>query len=208
MALGINERGVIVGSVGNKPAMWSTAGSAPTILSLPGPGWTGTVKGIDADGTMIGEIQSGQTANLVGYLWHPDGTGEQLPVPVVEGTPVSSFTAEAIRDGWVAGRAAMDIKAGGYQYTPRWNLRTGTVEVAPVPGLLANAVNAHGWIAGWQHEKAILLAGDTPLTLPDLGDNRPQDVNIAKTISDDGTTLAGQVASANGDLVAVRWSCR
>jgi hypothetical protein len=210
VALGINDRGVIVGSVGNKPAMWSSAGSPPTMLSLPGPDWTGTVNGIDEDGTMIGQIQNGQTTNLIGYLWHPDGTGEQLPVPVVNGTPVTSYMAKAIRDGWVAGRAALgDVKADGYRYTPRWNLRTDTVEVAPVPGLLADAVNGHGWIAGWQDEKAILLAGETPLALPNLGANNPHDANIGATINDDGTILAGQVTSAHGgDLVAVRWNCR
>jgi hypothetical protein len=67
-ANGINERGVIVGSVGGKPVFWSSAGSAPTMLAMPGAGWTGQVNAIDEDGTMVGEVHSGPSHGAIGYL--------------------------------------------------------------------------------------------------------------------------------------------
>jgi uncharacterized membrane protein len=205
-ANGINERGVIAGSVGGKPAFWSSAGSAPTMLTMPGSGWTGQVNAIDEDGTMVGEVHSGPTHGAIGYLWHPDGTGESLPVPVVDGKPVDQFTARSIRNGWVVGWAALDVGPTRYIYAPRWNLRTGAVD-AP-GGLTAEAVNDRGWIAGSLGQRAVLVDGGAPVSLPDLGGTRPPVTNTAYTISDDGTTLAGQVESADGDPVAVQWHCR
>jgi uncharacterized membrane protein len=206
-AMGINERGMITGSVGDKPAMWSSAGAAPTMLKLPGPGWTGYAAGIDEDGTIVGDVQSGPAANLVGYFWHPDGSGEQLPAPLAGGKPVGFHIAAAIRNGWVAGWAALDIRTGRGLFATRWNLRAGTVEPAGLDGP-AQAVNRDGWIVGSTRNwgaTAVLLAGGRTIRLPTLGGTED---NLPSTISDDGTTIAGQTDQANGDPVAVVWHCR
>ena len=205
-ASGVIDQGVIVGAIGNKPVMWRSASSAPTVLSLPAPGWVGTVDGIDEDGTMVGQVSDGKNPDsVVGYLWHPDGTGERLPVPVANGKPVTSYLARAIRGDWVVGWASQAVDRGSYIYAPRWNLRTGEVDVTSFPGV-ANAINAEGWIAGEIRYRAA-VGGGAPLTLPDLGSSEPAAANIAYTISDDGAVAAGQVQSANGDPVAVEWQC-
>jgi hypothetical protein len=206
-ASGVNDQGVIAGAIGDEPAMWRSATSAPTMLSLPGPGWTGSVDGIDEDGTMVGEVMDGQDLNSrVGYLWHPDGTGERLPVPVANGKPVTSYLARAIRGDWAVGWASQDAGRGTDIYAPRWNLRTGEVDVTSFPGV-ADAINAQGWIAGEVRFSAAVGGGGAPLALPDLGSDEPAAANIAYTVSDDGAVSAGQVQSANGDPVAVEWHC-
>ena len=156
---------------------------------------------------MVGEVHDGKNLNSgYGYLWHPDGTGERLPVPVANGKPVTSYLARAIRGGWVTGWASQGADHITYIYAPRWNLRTGEVDVTSFPGL-ANGINAQGWIAGEERVSAAGGGGGAPLVLPDLGTGGPAAVNIAYTISDDGAVAAGQVQLANGDPVAVEWHC-
>jgi hypothetical protein len=57
-------------------------------------------------------------------------------------------------------------------------------------------------------QRAVLTDGGAPVSLPDLGGTEPPVTNTAYTISDDGTTLAGQVESTDGNPVAVRWRCQ
>ena len=203
---GVNDRGVMVGQAGGKPVTWASPTSAPTALSVPA-GWTGAVSAIDENGTMVGSVSpSGPGEAATPYLWHPDGSGEPLPMPVVNGQPVTLAMARAIRGDWVVGWAGLDVDKARYVYAPRWNLRTGKVDTDTFPGL-AYSVNASGWVAGESGPAAMLGTGGERLTLPDLGATGTLVVNIAYTVSDDGAVLAGQAQTANGDPVAVEWHC-
>lgn len=207
-ALGINEQGVIVGSVDDKPAMWRSASAQPTMLALPSAGGSGTATGIDEDGTIVGRVQGAPGNPALGYEWRPDGTGKELPAPTANGRPLNGYYASAIRNGWVIGKGDMDSKSLGYLDLVRWNLRTGKIDVTKSQGL-AVTVNAQGWIAG-DMDKGIhagLLADGKQLALPNL-DGAPEEIaNVAYVISDDGATLAGQAVAPNGEQEAVVWHC-
>ncbi|GAA5181163.1 hypothetical protein GCM10023322_15140 [Rugosimonospora acidiphila] len=216
--LGINERGVIVGSVDEKPAMWSSASAQPTMLVVPAGG-TGSATGIDEDGTIVGRVQGAPGTPALGYEWSADGTGKELPAPTVNGKPVNGYFASAIRDGWVIGMGDLSgapaaggnnsgAKAPAYGDLIRWNLTTGKIDVTKPQGL-AVSVNAQGWIAGDtdKGKHAGLLADGKELALPNLAGAPDQIANIAYVISDDGSTLAGQAVAPNGEQEAAVWHC-
>lgn len=218
-ALGINENGVIVGSVNGKPALWRTPTSQPTMLATPGPGWVGQATGIDDDGTVVGRLASGEVTPEAAYVWRPDGALEKLPEPTVEGKPATTYAANEIRDGWVSGWARRDEgtvselsgasrKPGdGVMYigAPRWNLRTGTMDTPDERGRI-EGINRHGWMVGGSREPVLMIDGRT-VQLPTLGHDTDSITSIVYTISDDGRTLAGQAQMADSDPAAVLWSC-
>lgn len=205
----INEREAVVGSVNGRPALWRSPTSRPTMLATPGPGWTGYAAGIDEDGTVVGRMQSAPNKPNLAYLWRPDGTLHQLAVPAVRGRPAATYTADAIRNGWVIGWAARDEVAarGGYRYiqTGRWNLRAGAVETSFAG--VAEGVNRHGWMVGETEKGAVLVAGGRTVPLPDFGKASEIDITIPYTVSDDAKTVAGQV-DVDGEPFAVAWRCR
>jgi hypothetical protein len=221
-ANGINESGVIVGAVNDRPALWRSATSQPTMLATPGGAWVGQAMGIDEDGTVVGVLGT-DLGTRTGYLWRPDGTAEKLPTPQVRGKPATMYTADSIRNGWVAGWARLDERSGGrptddskpargggvgdisYIAAPRWNLRTGAVET-PDGIQLAEAINRHGWMVGSGPGPVLFAEGRTVRLPAPRADAGPQ-TSIVYTVSDDGRVLAGQVELANGDPAGAMWRC-
>ncbi len=158
------------------------------------------------DGTIVGSVQSSLSRPRTEYEWLTDGTGRALPVPAVNGKPVKDHFASAIRDGWVSGGSADPGRESPVQASAvLWNPRTGDISVTADQGL-NESVNARGWIVGDSVTHAALKAGGKQLTLPDLGNHTVPD-NIATTISDDGTALAGHAEDSNGQPAAVQWRC-
>jgi hypothetical protein len=204
-AYAVNEKLTIAGSVDGRPARWSGPGSPPTPLALPGPGWTGYAAGIGEDGTIVGQLRATPDTPVVGYVWRPDGSGQQLPAPVLGGAPATGYGAVAVRGDWAVGWASRDDGGRLAVGAPRWNLRTGAVDV-PFEGA-ASAVNRYGWVVGGS-ARAVVVVGAGTLTLPDLGSTAPVANDIPVSMSDDGTTIGGQVPSPDGDPVAVVWHCR
>ncbi len=203
-ARAINERLTIVGSVRNKPVLWRSSGDQPTNLALPGPQWTGEATGIDEDGTIVGAVSPKQDGQRVGALWRPDGTFEQLSVPDAHGGPADEYLANSIRGGWVVGWASFDRGQTRYIGAPLWNVGAGTRKDRDD---FAVSVNAHGWFVGGR----ALVAGDEEVVLPvPPGFERQPDI-LTYTISDDGSTVAGQAMTLNGDVqnqpVPVVWTC-
>jgi hypothetical protein len=210
-ANGINDSGVIVGAVDEQPARWRSSGDQPEKLALPGPGWTGYAAGVDEDGTIVGRLSNGSAE--IGYLWSPDGSGRQLPVPQLRGKPATVYTADAIRNGWVQGWVALDEGPTRYTGAVRWNLRTGEVDSDTFQGH-AESVNRHGWMVGSIYPQGPgFIADGTVVELPRPAGITPstgqgRTGTIPYTISDDGRTLAGQVDLAEIQPAAVVWSCR
>ena len=200
----INEQRMIVGAVGNKPAVWRSANSQPTMLALPGSGWSGMALDVDEDGTVVGSLAKG-SGDRVAAAWRPDGTLRQLPAPTAHGGPANDYTAESIRNGWVSGWAAFDRDQIRYIGGPRWNLNTGAVE--NIDGFF-ESVNQQGWTVG----SATLVTDDQTLQLPAPHGFEMGPQILAYTLSDDGSTIAGQVGTRNGDVrnqpIAVIWTCK
>jgi len=204
-ALAINERRTIVGSVQGKPVLWRAPGDEPTRLALPGPQWTGMATGIDEDGTIVGSVSPKENGHRVGALWRPDGTFQQLSVPDAHGGPAEEYTAKSIRGGWVVGWASFPSGQITYIQAPLWNVGTGTRKDSDG---FAESVNANGWVVG----DRILMAGDEEVVLPVPKGFEQHPQILAYTISDDGSTIAGQAMTLNGGVtdqpVPVVWTCR
>lgn len=209
-ALAINEAGAIAGDDdGGHPLVWPSVGAAPIRLPLPAGASAGTAVDIDEDGTTVGNIDNNRA-----YVWFPDGTHRALPVPDLDGKPGAVTRVFAVRNGWATGlvaheEAAKGVAAGAGSSVPiRWNVRTGEVIRFDALKGPADAVNAQGWQVGiGQRDRALLIAGDATVTLPDLG--KPGELStIANTLSDDGRTIAGQSDDSTETIQAVVWHCQ
>ena len=102
--------------------------------------------------------------------------------------------------------ASCNPTAGSSRFSP--DTDGGVASPTGQPTFLAFS-NVSASMTGYANEKGkagVLVADGDPVCLPDLGS--ASGVNgMAYTVSDDGSTIAGQVALANGDPVAVLWSC-
>jgi hypothetical protein len=213
-ALAVNERGEIVGSVGDKPVVWRSVTAQPQMLRLPAGTETGNARDIDADGTIVGTVAPRHQPNGVddgrAYAWGPDGVAQQLLLPgtTPEGKPTGSV-ASAIRNGWVSGAVTVEIGGGGFAIVPVvWNLRTGDVKLTPSLGSLST-VNVQGWLAGRGNRDLVLVVGSAQVALPLPKGATLSHYDQVSTLSDDGTTAAGTLSpeqSVSG-LRAIVWKC-
>ncbi|HEU4426822.1 MAG TPA: hypothetical protein VFR67_30175 [Pilimelia sp.] len=201
----INEAGVIAGSRDlpdrSIPVRWRSATEPAEDLPLPGKTWSGEAIAIGEDGTILGKV--GQTRDAEqGYVWRPDGTTQLLPKP--SGT--STFRPFDMNGDWVTGLG----ESGNGQLTPvLYNLRTGRFTRWSATGAIPSAVNAVGWVVGSTNDgRAFLSSSGGMRMLPDLNNHKSPTANHAKTISDDGRTIAGQGDDAKGVIQAVVWRCR
>ncbi|MBB2946752.1 putative membrane protein [Actinoplanes lutulentus] len=209
-ALAINEAGRIAGDDGKgHPVVWASAGAKPVRLGVPAGTTDAQARDIDLDGTIVGSL-----GLEIPYVWMPDGTHRELPMPEIDGKPAAIAQAFDIRNGWVTGMASTTSLKGSRGTAPviavRWNLRTGVTEVTDGLQYPADAVNAYGWQIGTDRKGyAVVLAGDDVVRLPDLASHRADGTaTIASSISDDGRVIAGQSDDAGGTIQAVMWRCR
>ncbi|MDQ7904098.1 hypothetical protein RB614_06120 [Phytohabitans sp. ZYX-F-186] len=210
-AYAVNDAGAIAGADESGHALlWRSATAPPTRLPVPAGTSEARASDIDEDGTVVGTLDYERA-----YVWLPDGTHRQLPMPAIDGEPAATATVDSVRDGWATGMATNGIgrKGDGAKGVKtaavRWNVRTGEVRV--LDGLEhVDATNAHGWQVGADGQgRAVLVAGDRTVVLPDLADRAPDGLStIASTLSDDGRTIGGQSDDASGTIQAVVWRCR
>ena len=220
-AVGINEAGAIVGTVGDQPVVWRTADSAPEILPGPPGKWIGSASGIDEDGTIVGTFGGIGVEQSVAYAWSPDGTPHEL-APVIAAPAAatgSAFgvmtstgaSAGSIRDGMVLGGSHFANKKASTAVTTLWNLRTGEVTTRPEVQSAYQA-NAQGWTIGRSRTGRVLSSGTRSVMLPPAEGTETgglTEVFEVISLSDDGRTIAGYQSAAEGKLivVAVRWRC-
>jgi uncharacterized membrane protein len=213
-AKAINDAGAIVGDDGHNALLWKSLSAKAIRLPVPAGTTTVMVGGIDEDGTTVGTIDHDRP-----YVWFPDGTHRELPIPDIGGKPEAA--ARAIRNGWVSGVITKDLSGadkdrdgkGNVQrevQMVRWNLRTGPPIVTGIPTFAAPTVNAQGWQIGTDHRGwAILYTGGSVVTLPGLKPFTPDGMStIPDTLSDDARIVAGQSDDASGTIQAVIWHCK
>ncbi|GAA3729867.1 hypothetical protein GCM10022225_09320 [Plantactinospora mayteni] len=227
-AYAINDAGAIVGDddTGHAALVWPSATAAPVRLPVPAGASESTARDIDEDGTTVGTID-----NQRPYVWFPDGTHRELPMPTLNGERATTARVFGIRNGWATGvagdglrRPGSDPKAApgagpvgpdgreseGRTTAVRWNVRTGEVRVSDELRYGADAVNAQGWQVGTDKQgRAVLVTDTATVVLPELVARTPDGLStIATTLSDDGRTVAGQSDDATDTIQAVVWRCR
>jgi len=219
-AYAINDAGAIVGTDEDHQAavVWPSATAKPIRLPVPAGTKEATARDIDEDGTTVGDLD-----HAVPYVWFPDGTYRELPMPDLDGKPATTAQVFSVRNGWATGVATNGAERSGAKNPAgakargvgaavpvRWNLRTGEVSVSGVLRFPASAVNAQGWQIGTDKQgRAVLVAATATVLLPDLAAHTPDGLStIPNTVSDDGRTIAGQSDDATGTIQAVVWRCR
>jgi uncharacterized membrane protein len=211
-AYAINDAGAIAGDDnGHAALVWPSPTAKPTRLPVPAGTSKAVAIDIDEDGTTVGTIDNGRP-----YVWFPDGTHRELPMPSLDGKQAATAVVFSIRNGWATGVATDGLGRKGTKTkgvktgAVRWNVRTGEVGVFGGLAMGANATNPQGWQVGTDEQgRAVLLAGAATVVLPDLASHQPGGLsNIAATLSDDGRTIAGQSDDATGTIQAVVWRCK
>jgi uncharacterized membrane protein len=216
-AQAINNAGAIVGSdsVGGPQAtsnalLWTSPTAKPVKLPVPAGVRSAVAGDIDEDGTTVGHLDL-----RTPYVWFPDGTHRELPMPAYQGRTAVAARAFSIRNGIAIGVAdATDAGKTGTRdakmWGVRWNVRTGETTIVDEFDMRPDAINAQGWMIGIDKKGyAILSAGAGPIKLPMIAQHEPGNLtNIPNAISDDGRTLVGQSDNANGVIQPVVWRCR
>jgi hypothetical protein len=210
----VNERGEIAGSLQDKPVVWRSATAQPQALRMPSGTAIGNARDIDDDGTAVGvagpTLQPNGIADGRAYAWGPDGAPHELRLPdaTSQGKP-SGSSATAVRGGWVSGVVTGHLGSGFGIDAAVWNLVTGDVKLTPQLAF-RGVVNARGWIAGRGKENLVLVTGSREIELPLPDGAQYGRFDNVHTLSDDGTTVAGELnpLDSTSGVRALVWKCR
>jgi uncharacterized membrane protein len=215
-AYAINNAGEIVGDSEEAPVVWKSATAEPTKLPVPPGTKQARAADISEDGTIVGSIDYQRP-----YVWLPDGSHRELPIPSVDGKPAAIATAGYISGDWVSGVASASAggtgaKVPGQKGKPvpfrgvRWNLSTGEVTVTAALPMAGNDVNASGWEIGTDKSgAAVLMTSSGTVTLPDLDKHTPDGLaTIPNAMSDDGRTIVGQSDDKKDVIQPIVWHCK
>ncbi|BCJ54423.1 hypothetical protein Asp14428_58980 [Actinoplanes sp. NBRC 14428] len=210
-AVALNDKGVIVGSLGpayeGRPARWSSRTAQPESLPMPAGMTVGTAVDIDEDGTVVGTVE-GKNREGSGYLWLADGTARKMPLPDVDGTKATMFWPEAIRNGWVVGRSVVDTKRERSFAPFRYRVSTGRYERLPADAGLPQRVAANGWVLGTARLPVITSAGGVTTELPAYPKAAAHPDYLINSYSDDGLVAAGYVIGDDIQNQPLLWRCR
>jgi uncharacterized membrane protein len=190
--------------------VWPSATAAPTLLPVPKGTEKSAASDIDEDGTVVGSLDL-----KVPYVWFADGTYRALPLPTINGKKAVSARVFTIRNGWATGVADATAQAkpaagGGKVTAVRWNVRTGEVQLDNRGwDDMVDAVNAQGWAVGIVKGRAMYIAGDHKIVLPEVAKHQAGTLStIANAMSDDGKVIAGQSDDASDTIRPVVWHCQ
>lgn len=207
----INEDGDIAGVSGQEvllPVVWRSGEVKPEALPLPEGASSGSTRAIDDEGDIAGVVRY-DDGRGVPYVWHADGTGEELPLPDhVDPADVMAFGASDIEGEWVVGNLFTPEEDAAV----RWNLEDGTVEQLKLN--YAPSINEDGLVGGARDPEAAVVDADSDIVfLPGLVDPAQNWFgDMVSEVSDDGGLLAGQVFAGEDEggnhiLKAVLWEC-
>lgn len=204
----INDDGVIVGSLetgadfDTTPVFWEAPDSEPVELELPDGVDSGSAAAIDGD-TIAGTVRAPDHDDNIPVTWDLDGNLTELAGPDEADEFFGHVTD--IRDGWMVGSLRLD--GSEEPVAVRWN-PDGEAEV--ISDGYAAAINAEGWIVGFEEpDQPLIWADDEVIELPVLDDGEFAN-NQALAISDDGSTIFGSVdtdADEVHSLAAAEWTC-
>lgn len=210
VASSINEAGDIAGSIGTSSATravyWPAGSTTPVQLAVPAGAVWSSAESIAEDGTVVGLVNFGwEHAWLTKpYVWHPDGTYEELAGPTDIGDEEYLSVEDAVGNtavGYIGGLGSSDTGL-------RWDLTDGTYEEIGLPYVLD--VNSSGTVAGNNGTHAAFeTTSGAVTTLPGL---TATGYSVAQAIADSGKFLSGKVRSgsdANGRSLfrAATWTC-
>jgi hypothetical protein len=171
------------------PVLWP-ADEPGTVRTLATPAGSAFVLSIRDDRTVVGELGDNATDATGPYLWRPDGTGHPLSAQVLVVNTAGSR--------YLIGQEF----AGDDAFSVRWDLATGTKYRYPRPlRLLPMAVNRHALVGGQLDGNAVLLRGQTTVTLPNLPGGTLGEV---QALADTG--LAAGWARDDAGVHAASWS--
>jgi hypothetical protein len=203
-AVAINDAGAIAGDLGSRPAVWSSPTAAPVRLKLPAGTTTGAVRGIDEDGTVLGEVGRPNT-DATGYLWLPDGTGHKMPLPNYNGKPANYFWPYSISNGWIIGSAVVDVPHSERLFLRyRYQIATNHYQALPEDAGMPYGVAANGWVAGLA-VRVTIYSDYHVLALPNYGSDRDHYVS---SFSADGRVIGGYSLGPNLTSRPLMWRCR
>ncbi len=204
----INDAGVVVGGLGKGIASaavrWDSPTAAPVELKVPDGTKESTAVDVDEDGTILGTVSA--ETEQTGYLWLPDGTTRQMPLPDVDGVRADLFWPESIRNGWVAGRSVVDSSDGsrGFAWF-RYRVATNTYERLPDEAGMPDRVAANGWVLGTASEPRIYADGGVT-RLPRY--KKGTEYQMA-SYSDDGLIAGGHMTGVGTiENQPLMWRCR
>jgi hypothetical protein len=147
------------------------------------------------------------TGEQTGYVWKPDGTGDYLPLPMIDGERAMFFWPESINSGWVAGRGGIDDENSRSFAYFRYRLDTGRYERLPDRVGMPARVAANGWVLA-EGSSAPVITGDAgAVQLPGY---RAEKQYQLTSLSDDGLVAAGHSATIEEGAVnqPLVWRCR
>ncbi|MEV4641615.1 hypothetical protein AB0J80_30150 [Actinoplanes sp. NPDC049548] len=210
-ASAINERGVIVGSLGpaleGMPARWTSRTAQPQQLPVPAGTQAGAAIDIDETGTVLGTVEA-KGKEGTGYLWFADGSSRKMPLPDVDGTKADMFWPAAIRDGWVVGSSVIDSAGSRSFKTFRYRIATGRYERLPDDSGRAEKVAANGWVLGTASLPVITSEGGVATVLPQYPKAAENPNYLVSSFSDDGLIAAGYVIGDDVQNQPLLWRCR
>jgi hypothetical protein len=203
----VGENGTIVGTLRDGldepdlPVVWRDP-STPQRLDLPDGFASGDAVEADPDGTIIGSVRRTAVGDPQGYLWKPDGTGQLLPTPEINGKPARGWSPDSVHNGVIVGSAVVGTDAALKNHRLLFDLRTGKFTMLTHD--YGDAGNTMGWLLATANPPYI----STPtgrITLPPLTSNEPPARGVF--ISADGLVVGGQSTDNSGQWQAVRWRC-
>jgi hypothetical protein len=210
-ASALNDAGVIVGVLGDldgrRPVRWTSATAQPGRLPLPARVLWGEALDIDEEGNVLGRVGAARQIGT-GYLWLADGKVRRMPLPKDGDRQSTEFWPEAIRNGWVVGRATFDVEGGTTFEYYRYSLATGRYEqLAPEGGQPAK-VAANGWMLGETGPKIMITSDAGRITvLPGYGKATTDDAYMPSSLSDDGRIAAGYKSGPGTENQPLLWRC-
>jgi hypothetical protein len=168
--------------------VWRDTNRQPTPLPLPDGITQAAVYDIADDGTVVGTTYG--PAGARPYLWHPDGTGEELALPEQAAEPIQDVRVGAVYGDWITG-AVRYGNSTGTTLLIRWNRATGQQSWWPARSLPDVYGDGIGAGVDRLHDGRQRMRPDTVHT----------DTDLELTVFGTGRTLpiaAGAVQSTNG----------
>ena len=235
-AEGINDRGVIVGALGDLdkavPVRWRSPDAEPERLPIPaGTHVVSTNLAVAPDGTIAGRVESPGHVRVLpsappyfeaspAFLWLPDGGVRELHPPPPAEDPTTPVSPLLFRSGWLYAQQQIPVRSNGIiaiartlllRYDPVsgvWQ-QLSDGKSRPAPQLPSSARSDFRFGSATPQIYVGPHALRLPLTQP-IADPEVDYATVA-SVSDDVHTVTGDLVSGDNDpkqpFRPVSWHC-